>query len=237
MKFGKNFHKKKSKSKTEIIFDKNEPIVTNTSTSRFKPGISIGAKAGFNSFSDLKNSKSYFLGATISPYKSYKKYFQAEIMMATHDFSTNVKNIELETGPIGTTSGVKFDNALLRQSSISDFEKVNIDLVPISFRYNLNGVIGLGIGAQVSLDISNSQNETRTSTYFSYFNGRLGDPIEELGKTETLSTSNNFSDIKYGLFGDITLGASRIGPSIGARYIYNLKAPNNQFHFYAIWKL
>ncbi|NKQ39936.1 MAG: PKD domain-containing protein, partial [Methanosarcinales archaeon] len=50
MKFGKDFHKIKSKSRTAIIFDKNEPIITNSSTSRFKPGISIGAKAGYNYF-------------------------------------------------------------------------------------------------------------------------------------------------------------------------------------------
>ena len=49
---------------TAIIFDKNEPIITNTSTSRFSPGISIGVKAGYNTFPDLDDSKGYFIGAT-----------------------------------------------------------------------------------------------------------------------------------------------------------------------------
>ena len=34
--------------------------------------------------------------------------------------------------------------------------KINIDIVPISFRYNLNGIIGLGVGPQISFDISNT---------------------------------------------------------------------------------
>ncbi|MDG2431158.1 PKD domain-containing protein [Flavobacterium sp.] len=74
MKFNKNFHKVNTKSRTAIIFDKNEPIITNYATTRFLPGISIGAKAGYNYFHSLENATSYFVGATISPFKSYRFY-------------------------------------------------------------------------------------------------------------------------------------------------------------------
>ncbi|MDV7186806.1 PKD domain-containing protein [Lutibacter sp. TH_r2] len=235
LKFGKDFHKKPSKSKTAIIFDKNEPIITNTSTSRFSPGISIGAKAGYNSFPDLDNSKSYFFGATISPYKSYKKYVQAELMISTHNFS-DIENLIQETGRIDV-AGAVIDNALLEKETAIDYKKINIDVVPISFRYNLNGVIGLGVGTQISLDISNKSNGTSTSNYFSYFNGEKGDPIDFLNTSEKIDISTSFADINYGIFGDITIGASRIGPSLGARYIYNFNQPHSQLHLYAIWKL
>ncbi|SDX99426.1 PKD domain-containing protein [Lutibacter oricola] len=235
MKFGKDFHKKPSKSQTAIIFDKNEPIITNKSTSRFSPGISIGAKAGYNSFPDLENSKSYFVGATISPYKSYKKYWQSEIMIATHEYS-ELKNLVKETGMIDA-AGAIIDNALLEKETNLEYNKINIDVVPISFRYNLNGVVGLGVGPQVSLDISNKSEGSSTSNYFYYFNEVKGDPIDFLNTKEDINESKSFTDIKYGVFADITIGASRIGPSLGARYIYNFNEPHSQLHFYAIWKI
>ena len=236
MKFGKDFHKQKSKSKTAIIFDKNEPIITNTSTSRFSPGISIGVKSGYNSFPSLKKSKSYFVGATISPYKSYKKYLQAEIMIATHEFADFKSTSEL-VGPIDTADGAIIDSAIRFDETNLEFTKLNIDIVPVSFRYNLNGVIGLGVGPQLSFDISNKTTGTVSSNYFTYFNEKIGDPIKSLDEKNVFDSKASFSDIKYGVFGDITLGASRIGPSIGARYIYNFNEPYSQFHFYAIWKI
>ncbi|HEY9170511.1 MAG TPA: PKD domain-containing protein [Lutibacter sp.] len=236
MKFGKDFHKQKSKSKTEIIFDKNEPIVTNTSTSRFSPGISIGVKAGYNSFPDLKDSKAYFVGATISPYKSYKKYLQAELMMATHEFA-EFKSTSKQLGPIFMDDGTVVDNAIRFDETNAAYTKLNIDVVPVSFRYNINGVFGLGVGPQISFDISNKVNSTKSSSYFTYFKNQIGDPIDKLSTTETVSEKSSFGDIKYGVFGDITVGASRIGPSVGFRYIYNFNEPHAQLHFYVIWKI
>ena len=235
LKFGNDFHKVKSKSKTAIIFDKNEPIITNTSTSRFKPGISIGVKAGYNSFPDLTDSKSYFVGATISPYKSYKKYLQAEIMMSTHeflDFNSITQPVELVEIPGGF-----IDSAFKEEENNFTTTKLNIDIVPVSFRYNLNGVIGLGIGPQISFDISNEVETVKTVNYYENRNGEQGKFFEGASSTTTTTESNPFTDIKYGIFGDITIGASRIGPSLGARYIYNFNEPNAQLHFYAIWKI
>jgi PKD repeat protein len=236
LKFGNDFHKKKSKSKTAIIFDKNEPIITNTSTSRFSPGISIGVKSGYNSYLDVKDSKSYFVGATISPYKSYKKYLQAEIMISTHEFGDFKSNSE-QLGPVILDQDVIIDSAIRFDETNSEITKLNIDVVPISFRYNLNGVIGLGIGPQLSFDVSNETSNTTNSSYFTYLKDIVGDPIEALNETIETKTNSSFSDINYGIFGDVTIGASRIGPSVGVRYLYNLNQPHSQLHFYAIWKI
>ncbi|WP_372801819.1 PKD domain-containing protein [Lutibacter sp.] len=236
MKFGKNFHKQKSKSRTAIIFDKNEPIITNASTSRFSPGISIGVKAGYNSFPDLNNSESYFLGATISPYKSYKKYLQAELMVNSMKFS-DVTNSNQELGIVDLPDGTIIDSAIRIDEKTIETALLNVDIVPISFRYNLNGIIGLGVGTQISFDINNEVTSTTKSNYYTFYNKRIGDPIEALNKTTIDKTNNSFTNINYGIFGDITVGASRIGPSLGFRYIYNFQEPEKQLHFYAIWKI
>lgn len=236
LKFGKNFHKKPSKSKTSIIFDKNEPIITNTSTSRFSPGISIGIKSGYNSFPDLKDSKSYFVGATISPYKSFRKYLQAEIMIGTHEFA-DFSSISEPVGILQLPNGEIVDSAIRLDEINSVYKKFNIDIVPISFRYNLNGIIGLGVGPQISFDVSNKIESDVISEFYTYFNNQIGKQITDSRTTMNTTTKDSFSAIKMGVFADITLGASRIGPSLGFRYIYNFEEPHPQYHFYAIWKI
>ncbi len=238
MKFGKDFHKQKSKSKTEIIFDKNEPIITNTSTSRFSPGISIGAKAGYNSYLNVKNSKSYFVGTTISPYKSYKKYLQAELMIGTQEYADFISGGEGEQiDVVQLSDGTVVDGAIKFDEIKTLYSKLNIDVIPISFRYNLNRVIGFGIGSQISFDVANKVEDQIKSSYFTYFNERIGKEIECAANTSITVDKAPLSDIKYGIFGDITIGASRIGPSVGVRYIYNFNEPHSQLHFYAIWKI
>ncbi len=236
VKFGKNFHKKKTKSRTAIIFDKNEPIITNYSTTRFTPGISIGAKAGYNYYAGLDNSRSYFVGATLSPYKSYKKYLQAEIMLGSHFFDEETVRTEEIVGPVFPPVGDPIDRALVRSVTRTTVEKYNIEVVPVSFRYNINNIIGLGAGPQLTMDVSNKRIQTVDESYFFYLNMLEGDPIPALDNQTRTETSKSFSDIQYGLFADVTVGASRIGPSVGARYHFNFENDFSYWQFYAIWK-
>ncbi|WP_449343012.1 DUF7849 domain-containing protein [Sungkyunkwania multivorans] len=235
IKFGKDFHKIKTRSRTAIIFDKNEPILTNYSTTRFLPGISIGAKTGFNLFPEVDNSRSYFVGATISPYKSYRGYLQAELMLGNHTYDTRTTVQEDVIGPIDTPIGI-LDRVLRRRTSNAEVEKFNVDIVPVSYRYNLNKFIGVGGGPQVSLDVSNKRTLTFSEEYFLFINNQQGDPIPELFDEGTSEISDSFSDIRLGIFADITLGTARIGPSAGIRYVQNFDFPNRQWQFYAIWK-
>ncbi len=235
LKFGKNFHKKRSTSKTEIIFDKNDPIITNTSTSRFVPGISIGAKTGYNSFPKLDNSKNYFIGATISPYKSYKKYWQAELMFAKHTYNTTTTN-STYLGDYDTVNGIVYTNTSVNTTEKQAVSKINLDIVPISFRYNLNNIFGLGVGVHSSVSINTDIDADILTTGFGDFNGTIAAPIAQLTSRDTKQYTQGLSLNNYGVFGDITAGASRIGPSVGARYMVNFKTPNSQIHLYAIWK-
>ena len=227
LKFSKDFHKQKTKSRTAIIFDKNEPIITNYSTTRFLPGISIGAKAGYNSFSDLEDSKSYFVGATISPYKSYKWYWQVELLNSFHKYNDN-KTVTIETIDSPTFIGTQ------RTTTTNSFNNVDWEL-PVLARYNINNYIGLGAGLQGMISISEKSTEEITIEQAENLNGGDIGQYSQISKTST-SASNSFANFRTGFLVEATAGFARIGPSVGARYVLNFKENYNYMQFYAIWK-
>lgn len=226
IKFAKDFHKQKTKSRTAIIFDKNDPIITNYSTTRFLPGISIGAKAGVNSFSNLNNSESYFFGATISPYKSYRFYWQVELMNNFHNYNANT-NIVTEF--VDSAQGFR---VFQRTTTSNSFKNIDWD-IPVLLRYNLNNYIGLGAGLQNTISIHEEQKQ---GILVEQFEGdTVKDPIIN-SKADILNTTNSFSHLRTGLLFEATAGFARIGPSLGARYIMNFKKDFNYWQLYAIWK-
>jgi len=226
IKFAKDFHKKKTKSRTAIIFDKNDPIITNYSTTRFVPGLSVGIKAGYNSFSDLKNSESYFFGATLSPYKSYRWYWQVELLNSFHHYKdeTTVQEAIVD-GP----QGFEF---LQRTTTNTSYKNIDWE-IPILMRYNINNFIGIGAGLQGMLSINEKASQ---SQLVENYEGSSPDaPIFESYETNS-DTSESFTNFKTGLLFDVTAGFSRIGPSVGARYVLNFKEDFNYLQLYAIWK-
>ncbi|MBJ6366691.1 PKD domain-containing protein [Snuella sedimenti] len=226
IKFAKDFHKKKTKSKTAIIFDKNDPIITNYATTKFLPGISIGAKIGYNTFSDLKNSESYFVGATLSPYKSYRWYWQVELMNNFHNYESNT-NVREEI-----VDGAQGFQHLRRTTSYATYENIDWD-IPVLMRYNLNNYIGLGGGLQNTISLSEKQKQSILIEDFEGTDPR--NPIISSEETHSNKT-NTFTNLRTSLLLEATAGFSRIGPSIGARYILNFKDNFNYWQFYAIWK-
>lgn len=225
LKFNNGFHKKKTKSRTAIIFDKNEPIITNYSTTRFLPGISIGIKMGYNSFSNLENSKSYFFGATVSPYKSYRLYWQIELLNNFHKYDGASTFTE---GMQDTPNGVVFQQT----STLNSYKNIDWE-VPIIARYNVNNYLGLGAGLQSTISLSEKHSKY---TKIERFEGQnAGGPLLETLESSD-ETKNTFSNLKTGFLVEATLGFARIGPSIGARYVFNFKKNFNYMQFYAIWK-
>ncbi len=229
MKFGDKFHKVKTRSRTAIFFDKNEPILTNYSTTRFMPGISIGAKAGYIFNPDLDNSKEYFAGITVSPFKSYKGYFQAELFFSAKSFET-LRNFEtINTNDIGISEIVRFteDN---EEKGISTY------LVPISYRYNLNNFLAVGAGVQLKMDLSSSCVGETTGEYSIAIPGE-GEIRDETRDTfQKTDCNESFSNFQSGVFIGANVGGVRIGPSVGMRYVYNFNEPTSQIQVYGIWK-
>ncbi|WP_026727082.1 DUF7619 domain-containing protein [Flavobacterium denitrificans] len=225
MKFAEDFHKVKTKSRTAIIFDKNEPIITNYATTRFLPGISIGAKAGYNIYPDLDKSTSYFVGATISPFKSYRFYWQAEWLNALNQYNSEVKiEEEFLTNANGTRQ-------LQRTTTTTENKNINWE-IPVLIRYNINNYIGVGAGVQFNVNVSSEQNQNIQVDLYE------GDKENFLidSKTTSNTIKNSFTDFKTGLLFDLTAGFARIGPSLGARYVINFEQNFNYIQLYGIWK-
>lgn len=224
MKFNEDFHKIKTKSRTAIIFDKNEPIITNYATTRFTPGISIGAKAGYNIYTNLENPKSYFVGATVSPFKSYRYYLQAEFLnsITSYDGATTVsQKINQDTGTV----------QLNRITSSVENKNINWE-IPILFRYNISTYFGVGAGFQVNMNVSEKQTQNIKTDIYEGTTDKL--LLRTVYSTETASDS--FTDLKSGVLFDFTAGFARIGPSLGARYVLNFDNNFNYCQLYAIWK-
>ncbi|MEP5340144.1 MAG: PKD domain-containing protein [Algibacter sp.] len=226
IKFAKDFHKKKTKSRTAIIFDKNDPIITNYSTTRFLPGISIGIKTGYNSFSDLNNSESYFVGATLSPFKSYRWHWQVELINNLHNYDGTTTILEEF---VQEAQGFRF---LQRTTTDSSYENIDWD-IPVLMRYNVNNYIGLGAGFQNTISISEKQEQ---NIVIEQFEGDFPDAQVFNTIEESNSETNSFTNLRTGLLFEVTAGFSRIGPSLGARYILNFEDNFNYWQFYAIWK-
>ncbi|WP_432222730.1 PKD domain-containing protein [Flavobacterium sp. TMP13] len=225
MKFNEDFHKVKTKSRTAIIFDKNDPIITNYATTRFLPGISIGAKAGYNLYADLNDATSYFVGATISPFKSYRFYWQVEWINSLNNYESATKiTDEVVVDPKG--------NKQRQRTTINSENKTVNWEIPVLIRYNINNYIGIGAGLQANLDILKEQNQSIKIETFE------GDSDKYIMSTQVADQTlkNSFADVKAGLLIDLTIGAARIGPSLGARYVINFEQNFNYFQFYGIWK-
>ena len=225
MKFNKDFHKTKTRSRTAIIFDKNEPIITNYATTRFSPGISIGAKAGYNVYPNLENTKSYFVGATISPFKSYRFYWQAEFVNSLNSYDTAKSVVEQFIQSTGKLQ-------LQRTTNSTQNKNINWE-IPLLLRYNINNYIGIGTGLQANI---NATEKATQSTTIDVFEGQNNTTPLLNSKTHSITVDHSFTNIKTGVLFDLTIGAARIGPSLGARYVVNFKENFNYMQLYGIWK-
>ena len=229
MKFANDFHKKKTKSRTAIYFDKNEPIITNYAVTRFMPGISIGAKAGYSFYTNRDNNREYFIGATLSPFKSYRAYYQAELMasLSTYDETQNFEERTINAD--GSTTIINF-------TENNSFTNTTLYAVPGSLRYNFNNFMAMGAGVQTKIDVtSKNEQETTGEAFLLDNNGNLI-PNPDLNRFETRTIENDFINFQTGLFIGINFGTVRIGPSLGVRYVQYFDQPNSQIQFYGIWK-
>ena len=200
---------------------------------------------GLNLFPDQKNAKSYFLGATISPYKSYRLYWQSELNYNYYESSfSSVSDFEQVqfNPPILLSNGTVFDTGFKQTSSSSKTTRNLADVVPISLRYNINNYIGVGVGPQFSVLLSQKIDTALTTRYYEpIFDAtappRPGNEIPSLREESLESTKTNaFEKMQSSVFADATFGFARIGPSVGIRYYLNFEKNYNYWQFYAIWK-
>lgn len=230
MKFRKGFTKQNTKSRTQIYFDNQEPITTNYAQTHFIPGISIGAKAGYSIAPELDNHKEFFIGATLSPYKPCRLYYQAEILFSWASFD-QFRSFQTS---IANTSGIITNLTLFSESN--QLNTISTYLVPASLRYNFNNYIAIGTGVQFRLDLSENIDQQTTGEVTLIARDGAQRRASNLDTFTTNTSNDSFKNFQTGLFLDLNIGTVRLGPSIGARYSYNFNAPNTQIQFYGIWK-
>jgi hypothetical protein len=230
LRFNEKISKQKTKSRTAIIFDKNDPILTNYTTTRFKPGLSLGAKAGYILQPKRNDARNYFAGITLSPYKSQHGYFQAELMAGIQTYSDSL----LRTDTVSKDNGVA---NLFDVSQRNKYKNIVLYLVPVSYHYNINKFIGVGAGVQLSANLSEKKEEDALHESYTYFaKQNVREPRTNLNFNSSTESTDSFAHLNSAVFADITLGSARIGPMAGARYVYNIKGPHEQWQFYILCK-
>jgi PKD repeat protein len=230
IRFSKKMHKLSFQSSAAIVFDKNEPIYTNRSTGRFKKGMSPGIIAGFgSSLGSIQTNmarQQYNLGVTISEYAAYKKYFQWELFLRSHQ---NVEQfIGRRQGGDTILNGAGYK--VRYRDTYEKIKVVSIEAVPLEFRYNFASFASAGIGTLVSADVT--RNTTR------YVRAVLFDPnggTQEL-EGETGKKDESFATLRGALFADAQLGLVRTGPAVGIRFHQYFNPSYQNIMLYASWK-
>ena len=100
-------------------------------------------------------------------------------------------------------------------------------------RYNVNNYIGLGAGIIGTVSVNEKQKQ---SVLIEQFEGQGADLFLFDSRTTNEEVTESFTNFRKGFLVEATAGFARIGPSLGARYVFNLEDDYNYLQLYAIWK-
>ncbi len=222
------------KSGAAIVFDKNEPIYTNRAVGRFKMGLSPALILGYGfpfktDNRNYLNNKNVVIGASLSPYSSYRAYWQVELYL--NSFKESSYLAESDTKRRDTVINQK--PFFIVKKDYTRTEKITtINAVPLQVRYNLNTFMGVGAGTLVSLDLYKKTSDVLDYTFGPNAAGVAEPNLQVLAN----EAKKNFADARVSFFADVQLGLVRVGPSIGFRYLYDPKSNNNRMATYVTWK-
>ncbi len=155
---------------------------------------------------------------------SYRYYWQAEFVNSLHSYDGTTTTEETF---VQNSNGVR---QLQRTTTSSEYSNVNWE-IPVLMRYNINDFIGIGAGLQANFNVSEKQEqnlkiETLKELQINFYSRQ---------PTNRKTEKESFTSFKTGLLFDLTIGAARIRPSFGARYVMNFEANFN--YIQAVWHL
>ncbi|MBL7775541.1 MAG: PKD domain-containing protein [Saprospiraceae bacterium] len=223
----KRMPKRSFHSQAKIVFDKNKPIYTNFSKTRFKPGLSPGPKVGYGFRPDSTSESGYFfLGMSLSPYKPWKIYPQVELLTGLKG-RTELPESEIveRTGlPNGPPMGADFVFDTVTTTDFSgDRGFVSVE-VPLLLRKNFTGFFGAGLGVSARVFFENGTDRRHISRREDLYVFNAAVPggyqlqsSKPLGAAEQQNQSYSATTARFSLFADLTLGAVRAGPNLGIR--------------------
>lgn len=214
------------RSQASIVFDKNPPIHTNFSKTRFKMGLSPGLKAGYALDPDNADNNYLFLGLSLSPYKSWKIYPQIEVLTGlkgqadlppqetvTHSFKGMIDpNMIVDA----------YADTVVTTTTTASRGFVSLE-IPVLMRKNFTRFFGAGVGISGRMILDNGETATTVdSTVFVYSIVNPAIPSYEIHDMRPLSTNQStdhysVSRTYFTAFGDLTFGAVRAGLNLGVR--------------------
>ncbi|GAB3006813.1 hypothetical protein GCM10027051_02920 [Niabella terrae] len=220
------------RSRTAIYFDRNEPVITNFATGRFKKSPSPVVMAGFEKSFTGKGvtSDGLVTGIGLAPLAPYLPFLQLELYykLGIRTQGVSVRGIE-RPGVISGEDGRRYDYKTFDSSASHTIHQLKA--VPLQIRYNFNEYISLGAGAAVTVDIGGE-----TATRHTYYIAGLNDQGLTAYPVNSSKTISAFSNWRFQPFADLQLGKVKLGPHVGIRYYYNGK--NSSFgYIYAGWRL
>jgi hypothetical protein len=238
MEADKHMPKRTFKSQARIIFDKNPPIYTNYSQTRFKPGISPGPKFGYEFHPDTISGGNLFIGISLSPFKSWKIYPQLELLTGfqspTELRATNSTQVYSDTLSLDF-----YTDSIVQTTQGGNRGYVSFE-VPLLFRKNLCSWLGFGAGGSARVLLYNGTRQTTTRSAVQRYIIETVNPLTYLPfgdpvKYPPTTTLSSFRDtrLQYTLFADCTLGAVRAGPNLGLRAGYILGSGTPRFFLQA----
>jgi hypothetical protein len=233
--------KKSFTGRTAIIFDKNPPIITNVSRTRFAPGLSPGIIAGYytnnlnadkilsQTVKKIQGKHQAVLGASLSVYSSYKPYLQGEFFLRYQPQQSITGTNTKPTNDFILYNGR--DYRVLEQRSEVQVHALYNDIAGL-VRYSINNYVGIETGIMASYLVSGNTKE-QYAYVLQGANGTTNIRFDSLVTT----AKQSFTNIQPALIGGLYLGRVRSGPSIGLRYLHYLQQPYSRFFIYATWKL
>ncbi len=236
VKFKKKPRKVPFDSQAAIVFDKNEPIYTNRSVGRFKPGLSpsliavYGSQLNKTQAINLGN-KNFSLGLSIAPFAPHRKYLQWEIYASSYNEAETF--LGRQEG-VGDTVINRIGYKINYRERFQKTKMVSVDVVPAQLRYNLNSFVGFGAGALVSLNFKTSGERTQnTYAQTQGAQGRLENTVFTATVKEDLKGIDHWTTT---LFADVQIGRVRVGPALGLRYLHSLNISDRRISTYLTWK-
>ncbi len=207
--------KRAFRSRAKIVFDKNPPIYTNFSKTRFKPGLSPGLKAGY-AFDPANAGDGYFFaGASISPYKSWKIFPQVELLTG---FKGNTALPERAYRDSVVIADVDIKLVTYRDSTISGSRKFVSFEMPVLLRKNFSRFFGAGAGASVRVLMEDGEEQTRVKvTRFLYPPAGVPPQPPQTLRDESTTHPYSATTTQFSVFGELNFGLVRAGPALGVR--------------------
>jgi hypothetical protein len=222
-------------TRAAIIFDRNEPVITNKSTAKFIKGISPGIMAGYvysPSNGNYSTNGSLQIGYVLAPFSPSRPYFQVEAFAGLLQQDNNTTGM-VRTQRDTAIGQLKF--LIIGREMRTITKKNSFEVTPLHYRYNIGNWIGIGLGAQVMVNIS-EQTTTENKVYLA--TAQLPLIIDSIAVTVQKTRTLWLHTWNAAPFADLQIGRVKTGPVIGLRYLRLLKGDvSNRFFLYAGIKL